>query len=477
MKEEKDIQPVDKLFRQALEGYKPAPPPSVWKQIRSGLSNSGSPFIQFLNKYSGLLIGSAVIIGIIIFLVYNDISTPVTKNTNKLKPLIKVEQSTSDNNSHQTSTKSDNSIIVDTCKITTPSIVNSNLHKATESATKTDNQDIAAKLPVQKHLVSTIKSSENTTETPKTVAAKTGNVSLRQNEIISPSNASYTKPETDNYQEIDKSIVPNKLEVTDSTNINIPSNSSLVSEKNENVPASVSSEENAPVKPTWNYKYYVGAYGTFGQVLIKGLSSNNFYSGGIIAGISNSKLKMSLETGIGFSYYKNYGNYNFEFQRSDTIGYTGYTLFNSYDSSYLIIYRPTIKDTLLYKNAIPQTSYSYLRIPLYLTKQIFHFGKIDIGIKTGPSCEFLVKKNENQPEYQLPGTKFIALTNNSFTMLSVNWQWLIAPQISVGITKKINFRLEPAANFYLNNLYDKKNRPSAKPFGISVTAGLTYQFE
>jgi len=211
--------------------------------------------------------------------------------------------------------------------------------------------------------------------------------------------------------------------------------------------------------------------------LLKGLSSSNFYSGGILAGISSSKSKMSLETGIGFSYYKNHGNYDFEFRRTDTIGYTGYTFYNSYDSSFLIIYKPTTKDSLLYKNTNPQTSYSYLRIPLYFTKQIFHIGKIDVGLKTGPSCEILVKKAETQPEYQIPGTKFIALTNNSYSMLSVNWQWLIAPQMSVGITKKIQFRLEPAVNFYLNNLYNKKNRPSSKPYGVIITTGLTYQFE
>jgi hypothetical protein len=134
-------------------------------------------------------------------------------------------------------------------------------------------------------------------------------------------------------------------------------------------------------------------------------------------------------------------------------------------------------DTLLYHDSITKNSYTYLRIPLYFSKQLFRSGKFSVGLKTGPSVEFMITRNETQPQYILPGATLISVKNTSYSRLSTSWQWLIAPQLNWDITDKIIFRVEPAVTFYLNNLYDKNSRPATKPYGISITGGLIYKFD
>jgi hypothetical protein len=111
-----------------------------------------------------------------------------------------------------------------------------------------------------------------------------------------------------------------------------------------------------------------------------------------------------------------------------------------------------------------------------VTKNLFSSGKFNVGIKTGPALELLIAKQQNQPEYSVPGANQVALENHSPTLVKTSWQWLVAPQIISDITRKISFRIEPSVVIYLNNLYAKTNQPSAQPYGIGLWTGILYKF-
>lgn len=515
MKEEKDIQSIDKLFRQSLEGYSPAPPASVWRNIKSKLGNGGSSFVRFFTENMGLLVGSTVLICIVGILAYTMYFSKSTDLASKNESLTSTQNLSSDKDGASLTHSDSSNYIAPANK----PIINSKGGSPVSENPKTKSNVVKANslssIKPETSLQSANKQEVKPEKTKTTTSAKSLGITFFETPnlklpILNPSDSVISR------QDQKKEITPSgnttlvdadpKLLKSDSlpksenfsANPVIPGNSNTEL-NNENSDISPNNENNRPISapsastspasgiplpkdnpknlPEKSFSYTIGVSGSFGQEILKGINTNNFYSLTTLAGITHKKTNISLETGISYSYYYDQGSYEFDFRRSDTIGYTGYTLLNSFDSSYLIIYKPTIKDTLLSLDTITKTSYSYLKIPLYFSKQLFRSGKFSAGIKTGPSIEFLISSKETPPDYQLAGSTLLQMTNTSYSRLSTNWQWLIAPQFSWDITDKILFRVDPAVVFYLNNPYEAENRPSSKPYQISITGGLIFKFD
>ena len=522
MKEEKDIQPIDKLFRQSLEGYTPAPPASVWKHIRLRLGGGGSSFIRFFTDNMGLFVGSTLLIGlagIFVYVLFFSKSTDTTGNAqlktgtqNTSAENKSVSVTRSDSLNYQTTTDSvglTDQVFNAEMKVSVSEKAkgkNSDRSKGLIAglASKSGNQDagnqrnssnsdkispgtqiseankqeitIAGNTPsginpfppnskVQSLNQETVKQNDTLLITAET--RNQGAENLIESESVS-ANPLITVNDLD-----EKSI--EKTDILPVGSTNEPGSSSLpAAAPATNNPSPV---DNVKTPSEKVFSYYFGLSGSFGQEILKGFNSSAFYSGTALAGLTHKKTNFSFETGIGYNYYEDQGNYQFDFKQSDTLGYTGYTLFNTSDSSYLFIYKPTISDTLFSLDTVTKTSYSYLNIPFYFSKQILRRGKFSAGIKTGPSVEFLLSRKETQPVYQLTGSDLLQTENKSYSRMSTNWQWLIAPQFSWDITDKIRFRLEPAAMFYLNTPYETENRPPVKPYILSITGGLLFKIE
>jgi hypothetical protein len=505
MKEEKDIQPVDNLFRQSLEGYSPVPPASVWKNIKTQLGRGRSSFGRFIGGKMGLYFASALllaIVGILAYIMYitedqgltgNSQTLTVTqtqtndKESNKPTPSspdLKIYQHYSSTDSIQTT--SDASSEKDKIPVTGNSGSNDNIRKSNSSNLKDS---------------SPVKLSSGNQQT-KSAKSKTTEIKVKQElstDVPDTKNSIKLVTEPDSFTTTNKdlkNIIPQNMmtdslpESGDLPEIPIPKDDSSANSSNQNDnPTPFPPSTNPPssgsplpggipeIPSSKAFSYFLGVSGGIGKEFLKGLYSNNIYSGGFVAGISHKKTMISLETGISYNYYNDQGMYEIQFRRSDTTGYTGYTYYNSFDSSYLFIFKPTISDTLFSHDTITETSYSYLEIPVHFSKQIFRSGQFSIGIKTGPSVGFQISRKETLPDYQLEGSDLLAITNNSYTRLSTNWKWLIAPQFTWDITDKILFRLEPAAMFYLSNPYESENRPPSKPYQLSITGGLIFKFE
>lgn len=548
MKENKEIQPIDELFRQSLEGHSPPPPPGVWKKIRIQLGKGGTSPWQFLTSSVGIIIVSAVILIVAGLLVFNTYfsATPLSETGNVItSSKIKTQGINNIKNSNsgiKTHTSKDHAPSVPNQLTGNPAITPSSLIALSKSAKPGSDDVNSRENPIKSNpsanhknaafREANITDSEGLTDqrsnkltAPAAGMVKSGKVipvqpeknatsSLTDN--LLPENLKNNLPEVlaTLQQEQEKaitsetgswgdgqgsaiaSLVPVEEKPAPETG-SIPEEGKVISSSNPEVvwgnnhpgtsdnpgisdishpPANSGPAINPNLSHPNPFSYSIGIIGSIGQVLVNGLNPNNFYSVNVLAGISHKKLNAGIETGIGYTQYKDRGIFEFEYRKTDTTGYKGYSLFNAYDSSYLFVFKPVTSNRQIFVDTNTRFSYTYLKVPLYFTKQIFQFGQLDLGIKTGPSCDMLITRKEVQPEYSLPGSQFISLKNNSNTMLSTSWQWLVAPQISWNISNNLFFRFEPAIVFYLNNLYNTKDKPLATPYGIGIWTGLWYRF-
>lgn len=489
MKEEKDIQPIDRLFRQSLEGYSPAPPASVWKKIRLQLAEKKSGRRVWLFGPGGISVISVILLVLSSWIIYKSFfaEPEISRQNTSVSAVV------ADSGVMPKPASEKNNI--------TPGIQAKASSKPVPAADKKSGSSIIGgrKSPVNPqessadHSVHQVDPLPHPSSNSKMLTMQKSPRENEHPESFGPGREAVQ--DIKNKQDAEIQFAEKNLlrKTTDTIDAFIERSADVIvttgqETKKGNEPVSLPKDESVsgtdtlntqdipePSKPkTKNRFAMAGIYGNIGQVYIKDRNPNLFYGGMITAGIWNNRWKAGIETGIGYSHYNDQGLYEFEFQRSDTVGYTGFTYFNPFDSSYLIVYKPNIIDTLIYFDTLPETSYSYLKIPLYFSKQLFRSGKFSLGMKTGPSVEFMIARTESQPEYLPEGSTLVKITNKSYTRLTTSWQWLVAPQLNWDITDKIVFRLEPSAVFYLNNMYDKNNRPSATPYGLSVTGGLIW---
>jgi hypothetical protein len=269
---------------------------------------------------------------------------------------------------------------------------------------------------------------------------------------------------------------PKSTDGIESQNAN--STFSNVSNNSKGKPDSGNIPEN-PSKSPRNLEWHGTVYGNFGQVYQKERNANTFYGCFITGGLWNPKLNAGIETGMGIGNYKDYGTIENTFLKMDSI-ITRDTIWHQVDS----IWIPEIFDTAIY---FPLTShdtltynynYTYLQIPFFITKQIADFGKFSFGIKVGPQVGFLISTNESVTHSNISASgDLTGVVNKNYTRLDVSWQLLFAPQIRWDISDRLALGISPSVVLFLNNLYDKKNRPSSTPYGLSIYGGITYKFK
>ena len=524
MNENKDIQPIDKLFRQSLEGYSPSPPPSVWKGVKAKIGTGKPTVSRFLANNAGLIIVSSAILGILAFLFFNtktpslpqsENAVPKAKNlpsetnqisenppskTYHINPSKKLTSANEPLKAEIEAGKIKNSLNEENKPLTANSGNNpKRMAKPILKPTLSENQD--SKQPKKEENMPTVSNSlaqtsvllasgtEAPASKPNTNESGSNDFQLDKLSIVPENHAenTYKNTEQKNQQQAEvagenqdfiESVSPKSAKI--SAEPNTQNGGTTSTSGKDDKPGTTSPDPDKPAsgdsRKSNPLKYSVGVDGSYGKVIMGGLNPNDFYTVDVLAGITFTKSKIGIETGIGLGYYKDRGIYNFEFLRTDTTGYIGKSLFNKYDSSYLIVYNPVTSNTTINVDTTTPLSYTYLRIPLYFTKQFFHFNKLNLGLKTGPNLELLITKKETLPEYSLSGTSLVGVQDNSYEMVSTSWQWLFAPQFSWDITDKIVFRIEPSVVFYLNNRYDSQSQLSSKPYGIGIWTGLRYDF-
>jgi hypothetical protein len=211
-----------------------------------------------------------------------------------------------------------------------------------------------------------------------------------------------------------------------------------------------------------NLSWQIGINGNIGEVVQKERDPNMFYGVMVTVGLWNEKLKGGIETGVGYEVYEDYGsvteNIRFDSIPTDTSGNFQYL-----DSTRITAYK---------------YQYAYLQVPLFVAKQLVSKGRFSLDIKTGPVVGFMISDRKTLDFTSGPtGGEILSTVKNDYSRLKISWQWQLMPQLRWNLNKRFSLSLSPYGIFYLNNLYDKKNRPDNMPVGLGVYGGLIYKFK
>ena len=212
-----------------------------------------------------------------------------------------------------------------------------------------------------------------------------------------------------------------------------------------------------------NLSWQLGVSANIGEVVQKGRNPNLFYGGLVTAGLWHKKLQAGIETGIGWSACNDYGSVSNNVRITDSIGA---------DTMPRVSYTDTTRiSAYTYK-------YQYFQVPLFISKQVMAKGKFALDIKTGPVIGFLIAQQQKNDYASGPQDGAILDTaNTDYTRLKISWQWDVMVQFRWNFNDRLSVTLSPSAIFYLNDLYESKNKPAGMPFGIGVNAGLIYKFK
>ena len=105
-------------------------------------------------------------------------------------------------------------------------------------------------------------------------------------------------------------------------------------------------------------------------------------------------------------------------------------------------------------------------------------GKFVFDIKTGPVIGILISQKQISSSTSGPENgEILSTVNSDYTRLKISWQWDVMVQLRWNFNDRLSFTLSPSGIFYLNNLYDRNNKPANMPFGIGVNVGLIYKFK
>ncbi|MEI8048693.1 MAG: hypothetical protein WCI92_15030 [Bacteroidota bacterium] len=535
MKEEKDIQAIDKLFRQSLEGNSPVPPPSAWENIKLQVPKQKSPAGKWLGSPGGLSVVSAVLLVAVSWIVYKSfLAEPQTSkrvtsipalipysfenqhinadtlgNSDKIHAKANANLAVTDKNNKKYQQSDDRGS--ENPKVQ-PSNSKNSVNQYVDKNNKTKNQEV--KSGRQSNLPVSIPGNQapgKKNENPEANYDLNSSLASRQNSKTSKiengdpvfpiaGNQNMDLTQDTKYQAIEQNKNTSGTIKKDETaeysiQPSMPSGQDTIG-KNENKPVSfnpVSQDKNAPKSnkaknepgdpsaqktKKLNFTWEAAAFGNIGQVYQKERNANLFYGGTVTAGVWYNKWKAGIETGVGMAKYKDYGSTADSMMLAETI-ITVDTIWHLQDS---IPYMEIVIDSVTSRAYYTVTTdykytYTYLQIPFYITKRVAAFGKFSLGIKAGPMVGFMISKQENENKSGEVGNGIlISSSNKNYTRLDVSWQLHMAMQLRWDVSDYFSISLAPTAIYFINNLYDPKNSLVSKPYGISISGGIVYKF-
>ena len=497
MNEEKDIQPIDKLFRQSLEGYTPVPPASVWKGIKAKKFNPTHSSGKWFTSQGGLSVISAVVLVAFSWIIYKSfVADPETIKQNQSESPLLIDSiilqqtvSEKDKSRRDIQINNEEKLASDDNKKTgvkQSGSISTPVSSQASSSNGSVNQGYTINKTSQVKKINTFINPNPVDNSETEVPLKKDIQVLKSKQIASIKHAETNLLSHGQEQNFIDSFV----EYSTKAIVTLPSDSKTqedqVTNKNktaglsETISGNISAiDTSAPeLLKTKSMVWQTGICGNIGNVYQKDRNANLFYGGMITGGFWNTKWNAGIETGIGLSRYKDYGSVENSWMTNDSIIKTD-TIWHQLDSiSYYELHDSTIYSTVAHSQTINyHYNYTYLQVPFFITKQIAAFGKFSLDIKAGPLVGFMISKKETITGSMPPENIMVTSLDKNYTRLDISWQLHLSPQLRWNFSDKLSLEISPTAVFYLNNLYDKKNRPASKPYGLSVYGGAIYKFK
>lgn len=483
MKEqEHNMEAIDKLFKQSLEDYCPAPPPDVETALMQKYTLKPSIWNRLVNylNLNTFLITTAVVV--LIASVYYFVNRSIDKQSN-LKTVKIISVSDSINHSDQ---QNDNSgILKNINKSVNTSIATANPSKSASQNTLI-NKNLQLKNNYSPVLNESVKKDVSVKEVKNTEGNAAGNRKdeIQNQELLSKSD-NHVSVNSNNIPEAaaDKPNIPDNTEkateINAETGKNTGSNKELkpdLTDTNKN--NTPSSEKTNKAKQKSVFGYDVALLPTFGGIFQKSRDVNMFYGGQINAGIIYKPITLGLESGLGYEKYTDRGGYEFTYQKTDTLGIIYDTTWLMQDSMWYPVVSTNYVTKQNYLTDVAETrlSYSYFIVPVYLSKQIYENKIFRVGIKSGVNVIFLSSKYEPVPTHNAALGMLTSEENKSYTRNNLVWQFVISPQILFHLNRRLYLQIEPTYRKFLNELYIGNYKPAGVPNPFSVNAGLRFEW-
>lgn len=477
--------PVDQLFRKALADFAPAPPADAWKAIDTHFGKGGNWYMRLLRNPYGLSVISAVFIGIAAWLIFRPLNSPEVNTAYQVAPkTMMVDSARYDITALHIHAMTNDTVFGAETKpgaekagyapgkiSRTPgiSIPDNHLFKAVDMQNSiSQSAKVASGIPGVKQTVPQSSLVAGTREDSVTF----NDNGKKPSGLVNDSTRIVPQVPVEQFRDTTKKISYDKSSASGKPADleGAPANDSTSHE-----PAD-SGGTSGGLNPKGKVFFNIGLSVNYGKVFQKGRNAYDWYGTDLCTGIWLPGVQGGLSTGIGLQKFKDEGSFVFEYQTIDTTGFRIDTTWYFQDSiPYFEVSNAILTDTTHHSQALTSGfSYTYLRIPLYFTKQLYSAGSFVLGLKAGPSVSILISKNEEAPVFTPPAGNLISSSNNSYQRLKTSWQLLLAPQLSYQSGGNLRIYAEPSFTWFINNLYDKKRRPVATPFGFSIYGGIEF---
>jgi len=202
------------------------------------------------------------------------------------------------------------------------------------------------------------------------------------------------------------------------------------------------------------------------------------YIAGVALSYNNSRFM--VEGGVELSYSDDVGDYMVDMQTFDSIGY--------YNEVGGFVPDPDNPGSVIFEtNMVPvydsvqhnlhqqtQNQYTYLQFPLMVGYQAMESGIFSAYIKAGPSFSFLLNRQEQNIEFYDPDATINQIENYTPTRRNTSIQVLVSVSMKFQLSEKMGFMVEPTYRYYLKSVYDNNNSSLKNPYGIGVRGGLYF---
>jgi hypothetical protein len=187
-----------------------------------------------------------------------------------------------------------------------------------------------------------------------------------------------------------------------------------------------------------------------------------------------------IQSGIGFRFAKDDGNYLIDYQK-----YLG-----SYQDVYNVTYDSTEQGIIptyytqtvevfdsLDHYAINETkaNYTYLEIPVLFGYQK-DFKRFSLSLKGGPSMSLMIRKNVPDAIYPEDKIRIVNMDKTLPTRVNLNWQMMVSAGFGYNLSDKFSLNIEPTFRYFINPEYNN-GTTTAHPYSFGIRAGIIYKLK
>lgn len=190
----------------------------------------------------------------------------------------------------------------------------------------------------------------------------------------------------------------------------------------------------------------------------------------------------SIRTGAGISITKGTNELSVEYNdllgsynKLDSMTFTWNNPTHQYVPNYYMT-QQEVWDSLMkldYPKVVKR--YTYLQIPMILGYDFWQSGKVTIGFRVGPVMSILLSSKKLSEDYQPGNKRVIRINDITPEQESLNWQAMGGLNTVIGLTKLIQFEVEPSIRYYFNSVYEKPGT-TWKPYSVGVRAAFVFKF-